>query len=307
MTDLEQHRFYEDLVSRLRACGVLCAITSGLACVHYGVAETTQDCDLLCHPGSLEALLDLLDETKIEGRLCHYRGNISPPLDARWHEGGWTSHFQWTSESGAVTLDVFGHGLPEPSPWPDDLVGLYAGAHTFAAMKRTNRDKDWPFIDALGVRMIAADDERGWLHIFKPDTLADLLATHACPPEMAARRPALELAVKGDPRAAGALHAERLLWEELARQRTKIMRQQLRPYVASVRGARRALAMPLREDHSLRLDCAERNLPPNPLKDYGVERYIEETKAALANSGLLSPEALTWLPDVREHFAWLNR
>jgi len=106
-----QHLFYEDLVSRLRARGVLCAITSGLACVHYGVAETTQACDLLCHPGSFDALF------------------------------------------------------------------------------------------------------------FKPDTLTELLVAHACPPRMAARRPALELAVKGGSRAPGALHAERLLWEELHGQR----------------------------------------------------------------------------------------
>ncbi len=40
----ELHLFYEDLVRKLRDRGVVCAITSGLACVHYGIAETTQDC-----------------------------------------------------------------------------------------------------------------------------------------------------------------------------------------------------------------------------------------------------------------------
>ena len=33
-------------------------------------------------------------------------------------------------------------------------------------------------------------------------TLAELLETHTCPPEMAARRPALQLAVNGDPQTA---------------------------------------------------------------------------------------------------------
>jgi hypothetical protein len=33
-------------------------------------------------------------------------------------------------------------------------------------MKRTNRDKDWPFVTALGARMIEMGDERGWLHIY---------------------------------------------------------------------------------------------------------------------------------------------
>ena len=80
--------FYEDLVRKLRARGVVCAITSGLACVHYGIAETTMDCDLLCHPGSFGELLDLLSATSIQGAACRYRGNLSPPLEARWHRGG---------------------------------------------------------------------------------------------------------------------------------------------------------------------------------------------------------------------------
>src|SRR2546421_4783623 len=95
MRPSELHLFYEDLVIKLRDRGVICAITSGLACVHYGIAETTQDCDLLCHPGSFDALLGLLSETKISGVDCRYRGNISPPLDSGWHRGGWTSHFHW--------------------------------------------------------------------------------------------------------------------------------------------------------------------------------------------------------------------
>lgn len=49
MNATELHLFYERLVQRLRERGVVCAITSGLACVHYGIAETTPDCDLLCH------------------------------------------------------------------------------------------------------------------------------------------------------------------------------------------------------------------------------------------------------------------
>ena len=156
----ELHLFYEDLVRKLRGRGVLCAITSGLACVHYGVAESTKDCDLLCHPGEFDQLLSLLNDTAIENVPCAYRGNISPPLDVRWHEGGWTSHFEWPVQTGAVTLDVFGHALRESGPWGEELFGLYASPQTVAEMKRTSRDKDWAFITALGVRMVQAEDQR---------------------------------------------------------------------------------------------------------------------------------------------------
>src|SRR5260221_6470496 len=211
----ELHLFYEDLVRKLRSRGVVCAITSGLACVHYGIAETTQDCDLLCHTGSFAELLNLLNTTPVQGAACHYRGNISPPLDARWHDGGWTSHFEWLGGPEAVTLDVFGHALRESAPWGQEMLGLYAGPQTVAEMKRTNRDKDWAFITALGVRMLEADDERGWFHLFNAETLAESLSQYRCPPEMVERRPALKLASNHDPQTAGALNAERKLWEEL--------------------------------------------------------------------------------------------
>ena len=302
----ELELFYESLVGKLRKRGVVCAITSGMACVHYGVAETTKDCDLLCHTASFQMLLDLLAETKSSGQACHYRGNISPPLDARWHRGGWTSHFQWDSQPDVTTLDVFGHALRESSPWPQDVFGLYAGPHTVAQMKRTNRDKDWAFITALGQRMIEADDDRGWLHIFEADTLTELLKQRPCPPEVAAGRPAIQLALDDDRRTAGALNAERQLWGELDRIRIKILEGHLRPYVSAVRKARAGKAFSLLDEHALRVGCATEHLPPSPLKDYGLARIIEEARSSLTETGLVPEDALTWIPDVMIYFEWLD-
>lgn len=291
----------------LRNRGVVCAITSGLACVHYGIAETTKDCDLLCHPGSFDKLLDMLCTTPIQGNPCRYRGNISPPLDARWHEGGWTSHFEWATASDDVLLDVFGHALRESTPWEGELFGLYAGPQTVAEMKRTNRDKDWAFVTALGVRMLEADDDRGWLHLFQAETLAEMLQDRTCPPELVKRRPALELAMAGDRRTAGALNAERKYWEELDRRRIQILQDHLRPYVSAVRKARGSRELSLRDDHAVRVDCATRHLLTKPLKDYGVQKLIDEARLALVGSGLIPESALTWLPEVMLYFEWLNR
>jgi hypothetical protein len=301
------HLFYEDLVSDLRSRGVLCAITSGLACVHYGIAETTKDCDLLCHPDAFGRVLELLAATPLNDAPCGYRGNISPPLDSRWHQGGWTSHFEWVSKSDAVTLDVFGHALRESTPWERELLGLYAGPQTVAEMKRTNRDKDWGFITALGVRMIEADDDRGWLHIFRADILEELLAEYSCPPEILAQRPALQLASSHDPRTAGALNAERRFWEELDRRRIQILERHLRPYVSAVRKARHNQELSLQEEHSLRVACASQFLPVTPLKDYGLRKYIDEAKEVLVRSGIVPEAALTWLPDAMIYFEWLNK
>src|SRR5438067_3807468 len=135
MDTAELHVFYEELVRKLRHQGVVCAITSGLACVHNGIAETTKDCDLLCHLDSFDALLETLSKTAIGARPCHYRGHISPPLDARWHAGGWTSHFEWDTQPQTVTLDVFGRAVRQSAPWEHDLSGLYAGMNVVAEMK----------------------------------------------------------------------------------------------------------------------------------------------------------------------------
>lgn len=307
MSLAETYQFYEDLVRQLRDRGVVCGITSGLACVHYGIAETTRDCDLLCHPDAFGILLDLLETARVQDVACRYRGNISPPLDVHWHAGGWTSHFEWRVEPDIISLDVFGRALRESSRWEQELLGLYAGPQTVAEMKRTHRDKDWACVTALGVRMIEAEDERGWLHIFDAETLSELLHNHPCPAELAARRPALALAVNQDHQTAGALNAERKYWEELDRRRIHILERYLRPYVAAVRQARSGKALSLREEHGLRKECARQCLPANPLRDYGLQKYLQEAATALVDTGLVPPNALAWLPDVTLYFEWLNR
>lgn len=307
MNETELHQFYVQFVSRLRDKGLLCAITSGLACVHYGIAESTKDCDLLCHPLHFEALLKELSTTKVSGRACAYRGNLSPPLDDRWHRGGWTSHFNWGRGPDGVTLDVFGRALRASTSWPRELSsGIFISAHVVADMKRTNRDKDWPFISALGAQMVRLGDTRGWLHIFELATINALLKEELrCPPEMAARRPALRFALERNSRANAALLAERLFWEQLDAVRIRIYERALRPYAVAVRRSLIPEEAPLDESHRIRIRCAEEQLVASPLVAYGIERHIDEARQlAIEGSGLVE-EAAGWLPDVRENFEYL--
>ena len=44
----ELEKFFTGLVATAQSRGITCAITSGMACVHFGVAATTKDCDVLC-------------------------------------------------------------------------------------------------------------------------------------------------------------------------------------------------------------------------------------------------------------------
>ena len=304
MDDAELQPFYEDLVFNLREKGILCAITSGLACVHYELAQNTKDCDLLCHHTAFGQLLEELGAIKLEGQPCRYRGHLSPPLDWGWHAGGWTSHFQWGSGPDAVTLDVFGQALRGSTAWPAELAGLYINPHIVAEMKRTHRDKDWPYITLLGERLLEMGDPRGWLHLFDADTLRRLARVSSISPELLDRRPCLRLALDRDDRLAPVLKAEQILWIELDRLRLEIYRRALRPYNLAVIRSQEPADMPLPDQHHNRVRCAQEKLACSPLVEHGLARHLMEAKAATAR--LVRPELMDWLPDLAVHHSYLE-
>jgi hypothetical protein len=277
-----------------------CAITSGMACVYYGVAETTNDCDLLCDVLACSRLLEILEHTSFDGVQAAYRGTMSAPLDARWLAGGWTSHLVWRG-SGEAYLDVFGVPPRMTGTWITECNDIYVGRHTVAEMKRTQRDRDWPYATSLGAQMLRAGDPRGWLHLFDGELLNRCAETLPPPPEMLVLRPVLGLV--GDARLKQALRVEREFWLELDRQRISVYQQAVRPYASAVReqGARGSL----HEQHASRLALAQALLPPNPLSDLGIDRLLAETRDELAQ--LFAPALLEWLPPARDCFASLER
>lgn len=296
-------RFYESLVESVRSLGATCAITSGMACVRYNVAQSTKDCDVLCAAESAELFLNLLAKTEFEGAACSYRGHLTPPLDARWMRGGWTSHFEWKSEDGFAHLDVFGVAPRASSPWAADIHGLLAGMHTVAEMKRTDRPKDWPFATALGARLLESGDLRGWLHLFDADALRRMIVLAPCPPEIIAQRPVLELLVKNDPRLDVAVFAESMFWQQLDRLRLRIHEGFMRKYRLAVTKAPGVDDPDLWVQHRVRLQCAHDHLPPNPLRDYGIDRLIAEAREETLR--FVAPGSLDWLPDASRHFVGL--
>ena len=296
----ELEAFFTGLVATAQARGIPCAITSGMACVHYGVAATTKDCDVLCASDSAGEFLALIEETTVRGLSANYRGNLSPPLDARWLRGGWTAHLAWNVPPEEVKLDMFGVAPRASVPWPSEIEGLYVSRRVVAEMKRTDRSKDWPFITGLGIKMLKAGRAEGWLHLFDAEVIKQNLSAFPLPEEIVEQRPVLALALAGDERLGAALYAEEAFWHQLDACRIRIYERALRPYVSAVRKltARRALSLP--ESHALRIECAARHLAPEPVHAHGIERLIAETREAAAQ--LVHPGLLEWLPDVRGHF-----
>jgi len=70
--------------------------------------------------------------------------------------------------------------------------------------------------------------------------------------------------------------------------------------MAEVRKSRLPPSAALSAQHDLRVRCAEKYLPMNPLRDCGLTRMISEAREALAQ--IINPAAMAWLPNVREHF-----
>lgn len=296
----ELEEFFSCIVARAQSNGIACAITSGMACVHFGVAATTKDCDVLCDAAKSDEFRELLAGTGLRGLFPVYRGNVSPPLAVNWMRGGWTSHFIWETKPEAACLDIFGVAPRGRSPWGEDLRGIYAPPNVVAEMKRTNREKDWPFATALGGKMLNEGDAEGWLHLYDVDVMRQY-AKHAMPPDsLAGVRPLLGLAPFSDTlRVKRVLLAERAFWSELDELRVRIYQKPLRAYRAAVR-RESACSRPLAESHEIRLACAKAHLPLHPLRDYGRDRMIAEARANV--EATVGADVLEWLPAAQHNF-----
>jgi len=298
----ELESFFSGLVATAQSRGITCAITSGMACVHFGVAATTKDCDVLCDAAKSDDFRALIAGTLLRGLSPNYRGHLSPPLDARWMRGGWTSHFTWRTKPEETCLDIFGIAPRGSSPWDRQLHGIYACPNVVAEMKRTNREKDWPFATALGGQMLEEGDLEGWLHLHDADILRRFMKHPAPTERLMGLRPLLGLAPFTDTlRVKRLLLAERAFWSELDELRIRIYQKHLRPYVSAVRRAssgRRDLEVA--ESHALRLECALEHLPFHPLRDYGLEQMVAEAKA---NVGVtVGADVVEWLPAAEYNF-----
>jgi hypothetical protein len=301
MTYAEIESFFTGLVGEAQSRGITCAITSGMACVHFGVGTTTKDCDVLCAAESAERFLALIATTRVRDVAPVYRGNLSPPLDASWLRGGWTAHLVWKAAPDEVCLDVFGVAPRGSSPWEERLRGFYVDPHVVAEMKRTNREKDWPFATSLGGQMLEAAEPRGWLHLHELEVLRRFAPSVVIPAALAVGRPILRLAPFSDTlRMKRLLAAERAFWSELDELRIRIYQRHLRPYTSAVRRAHVGRGAALAESHELRLACANEHLPPSPLRDYGLARMLDEVKATVGVT--VGRDVVEWLPDAAGNF-----
>ena len=225
----------------------------GQACVFYGAAEFSRDCDIvvLADSDNFDRLLSAVSDLEAN---CI----AVPPLDWQYLERGHAIHFRCKhSEAFNIRLDVMTkmRGCDEfPALWErrttledsDGTVFELLGIEDLVTTRKTQRDKDWPMIrrlvDAHFEEFQADPNEdrvRFWLRESRtPEVLISVGSEHFdILREEAKRRPLLAEAMAASSRALlqgleeekiREQDADRAYWDPLKRELTQLRRDRSR-------------------------------------------------------------------------------
>jgi hypothetical protein len=265
--------FIHEFRVALHQAGVRFAITSGQACVYYGIQQTTKDSDWIIDPDGLDKLRNMLAKAERTGRLgISYRPICGAPLERRFLANGWTSHLAVTdADSTEHHIDLFGKAPRVLQLERDALEPDFASRQTVAQMKKTDREKDWPIVFSLGRQAVTLGDVRGVLHGQDADWLLETwkdVPGHARD-DLCRQRPLLRWIDTQASSLRRAVAIERQIWMSVNRYRYGVFQ---RPWKDFFRQWRREPGfawppdLPFEQQHNLLEDAAQRfQLPPAPL------------------------------------------
>ncbi len=291
--------FLRIFAGHLRQAGIQFAITSGMACVHYGLQQNTKDSDWIIPADDLAKLRELL--SRLEGELppwrVSYRQICGAPLDTEWMAHGWTSHLSIWDSAASVEhkVDIFSKPPRVRAEEIQADAEGWATRHVVAQMKRTDRDKDWPIVQGLGQQLWERNHAFALLHLTDPGGL--MAAWPSTSPAVraaaAARRPLL-CALDAIPPlekldVERLLAVERLVWERVNEQRHGHYTRAWKNFYRQWRKDE-GWEWPTSEEYWLQhrrlVDAAQRHgLPANPL---GTVSKVELVRTALAEVSKLA-------------------
>lgn len=285
--------FIDWMRERLRDAGIQFAITSGQACVHFGVQQTTKDSDWIIESQDLARLLELLSTWQYAHLLrAAYRGICGSPLDKNYLKNGWTSHLTIDDGQRQHAVDIFSKAprvlLVDVDPHDPD----FASRDVVARMKKTDRDKDWPFVFACGQQLIARGDWRGILHLQEADSLQEVWdrIPESERKQLVWERPLLRWIDSAPRRLPRAIAVERGIWMAVNRQRYRVYQVAWKEWYRRWRDHRQVdwpSTLPLLEQHALLRDAAiEFHLPSDPFdsnrRAEAQRRAVEEIRDIMA-------------------------
>lgn len=297
----------------LRAAGLRFAITSGMACVRYGLQQTTKDSDWILPPDQADSLRAMFAcrESALPAWTIRYRSIFGAPLEAEWLAGGWTSHLAIRTEAGGADhhLDFFGRP-PRVKAWRTDPADPdFADRDTVTRMKKTDRDKDWPIVGGLAAQSSARGDGQAVLHLqaVEPLRLAWAAMPNAGRGTAIAMRPLLAAVdhTTDDLRLEFLIRTERLVWEAVNRGRYGLYQTTWKAFYRRWQAAEDCpwpQSGPFAEQHDAIVSAARRHgLTPAPLTASARMAIYEAGLARAAVLANIDPARLTALaPPIEE-------
>lgn len=256
---------YLELTREFNAGGLRAVIASGQAAVLHRLAIASKDGDWILReePEALDHVLGVL-----AGHGARYR--FGAPLDRRWMAGGWSAHLEFRNAGLRVRTDFF---TRPPRVLPGELARMwtevsgsdppFTGARVLAEMKKTGREKDYPFIAELARRMPEPRDQLRYSR--SASDLIELAEQHPqLVTELIAERPLLRKVDRGRRALAEAIQLEMLDLVEADERRLSRYREAASSWSAHWPVLSRELeSMPLLEAHEHIVARAEGLLPEN--------------------------------------------
>jgi hypothetical protein len=293
--------FFTSLLRELNNRNIRHTVIGGRAAIHYKLAEFTKDYDLSVSSDAGNELVDILSTLPKPVVRVSYRLGLSAPLSQVWGAKGWTSHVEITSHSeqkGGETdrLDLF-LSLPRVASTLTEVTPHYH-LHTLAETKKTQREKDWSFVEAFGRKILEAGNPSGFIHLFDANYLREMMKRGRKPSEgVLTLRPSLMTLIKGDPKLELALLVEKTFWQKYDRERLSLYRGMGKQYWSNVRlAAPEMVGQSLAVQHERLLGIAQEHLPRDPFGETSVRDVTQKIVSSL--QGSFSPQALEYIPNL---------
>jgi hypothetical protein len=246
---------------RLRAL-----LSSGQAVVAHRLAIMSKDGDWILREDA-EAIDHVLQVLTLRG--ARYR--FGAPLDLRWLAGGWSAHLEFRQEDLRLRTDFvtrppriaaqqLARMWEEAEATGNDIVGL----EPLAAIKLTNREKDYAVVGELARQM--SDPRSQLLYSRSSRDLLQLARDHpAALAEASRRRPLLARIAEGRDSLDEALDRERRLLMRANEERLARYQAAVEAWAKAWPDVQRQVAgMPLVEAHRLVTSRAAGVLPYEP-------------------------------------------
>jgi hypothetical protein len=257
---------YVELTNQFNSGRVRAMISSGQAVVLHRLAIMSKDGDWIIREDG-ETTSHILNVLGQHGAVYRF----GAPLDVRWLQGGWSSHFEYRAGPLRVRTDfvtrpprLSGDELANAWSEAERRVPPVIGLRELAELKKTNREKDYAVIGELARNLTKVDDRLRLSRSARD--LLQLAEQHPDEWRRACReRPALLRAADGLEALEAALDAER-------RQLIHANERRLQTYQAAASQwaaawpevARTAAGRPLNQGHSLIVSQALDLLPFSP-------------------------------------------